>query len=72
LNIVDFQEGSVAKQAGLKAGDAIISVDGSAVGTVEDLKLLLFYKKKSDTLLVKVMRKRFLLGDKEMEFIVKL
>jgi len=72
LSIVDFQEGSVAKQAGLKAGDAIISVDGSAVGTVEDLKLMLFYKKKGDALAVKVVRKRFLLGDKELEFIVKL
>ncbi len=72
LNIVDFQEGSVAKQAGLKAGDTIISVDNSAISTVEDLKLLLFYKKKGDALAVKVVRKRFLLGDKEMEFTVTL
>jgi uncharacterized iron-regulated protein len=72
LSIVDFQEGSVAKQAGLRAGDAIISVGGSAINSVEDLKLLLFYKKKGDALAVKVMRKRFLFGDKEMEFTVTL
>jgi len=72
LSIVDFQEGSVAKQAGLRAGDAIISVDGSAISTVEDLKLMLFYKKKGDALAVKIMRKRFLLGEKEMEFVVTL
>ena len=72
LRIVDFQEGSVAKQAGLRAGDTIISVDNSAITTVEDLKLMLFYKKKGDVLAVKIMRKRFLFGDKEMQFIVKL
>jgi uncharacterized iron-regulated protein len=72
LSIVDFQEGSVAKQAGLRTGDTIIAVDGSAISTVEDLKLLLFYKKKGEALMVKVMRKRFLRGDKEMEFMVTL
>lgn len=72
LSIVDFQEGSVAKQAGLRAGDTILSVDNSAITTVEDLKLMLFYKKKGDVLAVKIMRKRFLLGDKEMEFTVTL
>ncbi len=72
LSIVDFLEGSAAKLAGLKSGDTFISVDGSAISTVEDLKLVLFYKKKGDALAVKIMRKRFLLGDKEMEFTVTL
>jgi aminopeptidase N len=72
LRIVDFQEGSVAKQAGLIKGDTIVSVDGSSISSVEDLKLMLFYKKKGDTLVVKVMRKRFLRGDTELEFTVTL
>jgi len=36
------------------------------------LKIALFYKKKDESVRVKVVRKRFLLGDKEMEFEVKL
>jgi hypothetical protein len=42
------------------------------VESVEDLKLELFFKKKDDVAKVKVLRKRFLLGKKELDFDVKL
>ena len=62
LVIEDFPRDSVSQKAGLKAGDRIIALDGAPVATMEDVKLALFYKKKDDTVRVKVARKRFLLG----------
>ncbi|MDA8098505.1 MAG: ChaN family lipoprotein [Nitrospiraceae bacterium] len=70
--ISDFVKGSPAGQAGLKAGDAVIALDGAPVATVEDIKLALFAKSKGDTLLVTVARKRFLFGEKVMTVEVKL
>ena len=49
-----------------------MSLDGVPVQSVEDVKITLFYKKKDDILKVRVVRKRFFLGDKDMEFEVKL
>ncbi|MCL4457729.1 MAG: ChaN family lipoprotein [Nitrospirae bacterium] len=67
-----FAEDSVAEKAGLTEGDIILSLDGIDVSKVDDIKLHLFYKKKGDTVKVKILRKRFLFGDKEMEFDVTL
>ena len=39
---------------------------------MDDLKIALFYKKKGDNTKVKVIRKRFLFGDREMEYEVTL
>jgi uncharacterized iron-regulated protein len=72
LLINDFVQESPAKAAGLRSGDVIISLDGVPVTSVQDIKLALFYKDKGDIMKIKVIRKRFLLGDKEMEFEVKL
>jgi aminopeptidase N len=70
--VTSMPEDSVSKKAGIKVGDTILSLDGTNVENVEDLKLELFFKKKDDVVKVKVLRKRFLLGEKEMEFNVKL
>ena len=70
--VTDMPDDSVSKKAGVKVGDAILSLDGTKVESVEDLKLELFFKKKGDIVKVKVLRKRFLLGEKEMEVDVKL
>ncbi len=72
VRIEGFGEDSIAEKAGLIEGDVIISLDGIAVSSVDDMKLHLFYKKKGDTVRVKVLRKRFIFGDKEMEFGVTL
>jgi uncharacterized iron-regulated protein len=66
--IVGFPENSVSEKAGLKEGDIIISLDKDVIHNIDDIKIHLFYKKKGDAVKVKVLRKRFLFGDKEMEF----
>ena len=68
----DFTEDSPAKAAGIKADDVLISLDETVVETVNDVRLSLFYRNKGDIMKVKVVRKRFLLGEREMEFEVKL
>jgi S1-C subfamily serine protease len=70
--ITDLPEDSVSRKAGIKAGDTLISFDGIPMKTSDDLRIELFYRKHGDMAKVKVVRKRFLLGDKEMEFVVKL
>ena len=70
--ITDLPEDSVSRKAGIKAGDTLISLDGIPMKTSDDLRIELFYRKHGDMVTVKVVRKRFLLGDKEMEFVVKL
>jgi aminopeptidase N len=70
--VVNMPPDSVAKKAGIKVGDAILSLDGTKIESIEDLKLELFFRKKDDTVKVTVLRKRFLFGDREMEFDVKL
>jgi uncharacterized iron-regulated protein len=72
LVINDFVNESPAKAAGLRTGDAVIAIDGAPVSTVQDVKLILHYKSKGDTLLMTVARKRFLLGEKVMTVEVKL
>jgi aminopeptidase N len=72
LAVTDMPDDSVSRKAGIKVNDAILSIDGTNVESVEDLKLELFFKKKDDVVKVKILRKRFLLGEKEMEFDVKL
>ena len=67
-----FAEDSVAEKAGLSDGDILISIDGIEVSSVDDIKLHLSFKKKGDKVRVKALRKRFLFGDKEMEFDVTL
>ncbi len=72
LKITGFAKGSVLQQAGLRAGDTLLSLDNTPVSSVEDVRLVLFYKKSGETLRVRASRKRFLLGEKMMEFEVKL
>jgi predicted metalloprotease with PDZ domain len=70
--IAELTRDSVSGNAGLKAGDTIVSIDGAPVLTAADVKLELFYKKRDDEIRVKAVRRRFLLGEKDMEFVVKL
>ncbi len=70
--VADLPENSISKKAGIRTGDRIVSIDGQSVQTVDDLKIELFYKKPEDTVIVDVVRKRFLLGEREMKFAVKL
>lgn len=70
--VSELPEGSISGKAGLKAGDVILSLDNVPVHTVDDVRIHMFYKKKGDTIRVKVIRKRFLLGDTEKELNITL
>jgi uncharacterized iron-regulated protein len=70
--ITDLPENSVSRKAGIRPDDRIVSVDGEPVQTMDDVKISLFYKKQEDTITVGVVRKRFLIGEKELKFSVKL
>jgi aminopeptidase N len=72
LVIEGFAPGSPALKAGLEKGDILVSVDGSKIETIEDVKIALFDKKPFESVRVKVARKRFLLGSRELEFKVQL
>jgi uncharacterized iron-regulated protein len=68
ITITGFPEGSISEKAGLKEGDIILSIDDIPVSTVDDIRIQLLYKKKGDLLKMKILRKRFFLGDIEKEF----
>jgi aminopeptidase N len=63
-----FTSDSVAKQAGLKENDIILSLEDTLVESVDDMRIFLLSKKKGDEITVKVLRERFLLGPGEREF----
>ncbi len=67
-----FSPGSSALKAGLKKGDALLLVDDWKIETAEDARIALFDKKPFESAHVKVIRKRFLLGEQELEFNVPL
>jgi len=72
VKVSGFPAQSVSEKAGLKEGDVVLSLDDTKVGSVEDMQIFLFYKKQGDTVRVRVLRKRFFLGDREMTFEVTL
>lgn len=71
VKITGFPEDSVSENAGLRAGDIIITIDDIPINSIEDIKLHLFYKKRGDVVRVKALRREedFM---KEMEFRVRL
>lgn len=71
LRVIDLPEESISRKAGIKKGDVIVKIDDTPISRIEDLRLLLFYKKPGDTVKVTVLRRYFLLGEKEKEFLIK-
>ncbi|MBI5634488.1 MAG: ChaN family lipoprotein [Nitrospirae bacterium] len=72
VSISGFSPESIAEKAGLTVDDIILSLDNEKIEAIEDIKIHLFYRKKGDTVTVKVARKSFLFGIKELEFKVAL
>lgn len=72
VSITELPADSVAKKAGLAVGDTVLAIDNESIESVEDIKLVLFYKEQGDTARVKVLRKRLFFRDREMHFDVKL
>jgi aminopeptidase N len=72
VKIVGFAHDSSAEKAGLREDDVIEAVDAETVGSADDVRIALFYKKQGDTVTVDVLRKRFLFGDRKLRFEVSL
>lgn len=56
LMVMDFSDGSKAKEAGLQVGDLIVSVDGKNVTTIDELRSYLADKDVGDKVKVEVQR----------------
>lgn len=72
VRIEGFAPNSVSEKAGLKVGDIIVSIDGYEIRNINDIRTHLFFKQKGDEIRVMVLRKRFLLPDREIEIKVLL
>lgn len=68
VKVTGFPRRSISKEVGLKKGDVIISIGGEKINSREDVKIALFDRKPGEKVKVRVLRKRFLLGEKEFEF----
>lgn len=58
--------GSIAKSAGIKEGDIVISLNDWVVSDIADVKIFMLDKKRGEKFTVRVMRKGFLSGYKEV------
>jgi uncharacterized iron-regulated protein len=72
MKIADLDAEGIALEAGLKEGDALVSIDDWKIESIEDVKIALFGKKQGETINIKVSRKKFLFGEKVLEFHITL
>ena len=72
MKITDFDPESVAFKAGLEEDDVIVSIDDWKIKAIDDVKIALFGKKQGEKINVKVLRKKFLFGEKVLEFDITL
>jgi aminopeptidase N len=56
FTVAGFPDNSVSEKAGLKVGDILLYVDDVKVGSIDDIKIHLIYKKKGEIVRVKVGR----------------
>jgi len=66
--ISGFAADSIAEKAGMKEDDMVLSLDDTVIESVDDVKIFLLFKNKSDGITIKVLRKSFLFGPAEKEF----
>ncbi|MGA1796367.1 MAG: ChaN family lipoprotein [bacterium] len=72
VRIKELSPGSAASKAGLKKGDALLSVDGWEIESIQDVKIGLFDHRNGETITVTVSRSRFPFGRKVLELPVTL
>jgi len=60
-----------AIQAGIKEKDIILAIDSEPINDMEDIRIVMLYKEKSDDVMVRIKRQK-LFGDKIMEVKVNL
>jgi len=68
VKIEKISPGSVAEVTGLKEGDILVSMDGWKIEDIADVRIFMVGKKEGETVKIKILRKRFLFGEKEHEF----
>ncbi len=61
-----------ASAAGIKEKDIILAIDSEAVNDMEDVKIEMLYKDKSDSVTVRIRRRAFPFGTKELDIEVSL
>ena len=66
LEVTSCNSGSACEKAGLKAGDQILSLDGQAVTSMADLKLVMWDKSPGDRIEMEIRRKRWLAGPNQL------
>ncbi len=71
VKVSGFPDASVSERAGLKERDIILSINDVEVRTVGDLKIQLLYKKKGDSVRLRVLRKVMFL-DKNVDIEIEL
>jgi uncharacterized iron-regulated protein len=71
FRIAGFPEGSVSEKAGLKIGDILLFIDDILIEKLDDIKIQLLYKRRGDTVRIKVLRKEER-REKSIEFEVEL
>jgi uncharacterized iron-regulated protein len=62
----------MAGKSGVKAGDIILALDGRPTNSIEELKIILFFKKHGEKVVAKLQRARKLWPDHELEIEVPL
>ncbi len=72
VKISGFPRDSVSEKAGMKVGDIVLAIDRAPIHAVDDLKIELLSWKKGDKVKVRVSRKGFFWGAREMDFEVVL
>ncbi|MEW6417574.1 MAG: ChaN family lipoprotein [Nitrospirota bacterium] len=72
VKIGEILPGSVAEKAGFKEEDILVSMDDWKIKDVEDVRIFLVDKKQGETIKIKILRKRFLFGDRVFEINVTL
>lgn len=72
VKIKEIKAESVAEKAGLKEGDIIISMDEWEINNIADVRIFLVGRKEGEAVKIKILRRRFLFGYKELEIFATL
>jgi aminopeptidase N len=70
--VKDFAPQTRAREAGLKQGDIIQAIDDEPVRTINDLRLVMLYKEKGQTIRLRVLRPRNIRSDQRLTIEVPL
>jgi S1-C subfamily serine protease len=72
IEVMKVSKGGPADKAGIEASDILKTIDGAKIEGIADIKIALLDKKPGDIVRLSLLRKRFLLGPKEMDVEVTL